>query len=76
MFGKGLFEGGKEALAKKDYKNAVTKLKEFTDRFKRDRRRDEGLYRLAFAYRGAGEHNSATKTMVAFTEQYLSLIHI
>ena len=65
-----LFEGGKQAWKNKKFDVAVSKLKEFTTSYTKDRRRDEGLFLLAFSYRGNSEHMKSIETLIAHAEQY------
>jgi hypothetical protein len=70
FLGDALFYGGKKAYAAQDYQKAVDKLAEFTGGFRGDKRRDEGLFVLAHAYRGIENHVASLDTLKALVEEH------
>ena len=68
--GDALYFGGSAAYAAKDYKKSSEKLAEFVHDFKKDLRRDHGLFILAFAYRGLGSHPDAIVSLKTIVEEY------
>ncbi len=67
-----LFYGGKEALSQNQYADAVKKFEEFTQSFKSDKRRDEGLFDLSSAYRGNQQHPQSIATLTRLVQEYPS----
>lgn len=65
-----LFYGGKEAYKTADYKKAVSKLKEFIDSYRRDTRRDEAYFVIAFSYRGNSQHPESIESLMALVNEY------
>lgn len=70
LFAEALFNGGKSALAESKFDIAIKKLKEFVTVFAQARNRDEGMFYLASAYHGAGQHKNSIQTLISFTEAY------
>lgn len=65
-----LFNGGKEAHARKDYKVAIKKLVEFKDSYRRDKRRDNAMFILAYSYRGNAQYATSIEILISLVEQY------
>ena len=65
-----LIEQGKKSLESQDFKVATAKLEELVKTHGDFKRHDEGLYLLAFAYRGLSRHDEAIKARVTFAERY------
>ncbi len=63
-----LLEGGKEALAGRNYAVSVKKLKEFQKNHSDAVNYDEGYYLLGHAFYGNREFDSAVKNMIGFTQ--------
>jgi hypothetical protein len=70
MLADALINGGKQLLERKDYKQAIAKLKEFCDSYTRDTRRDEGLFHLAIAYHHHGQHKNSIEISQELVKQY------
>ncbi|MBF0441840.1 MAG: tetratricopeptide repeat protein [Oligoflexales bacterium] len=65
-----LFNGGKELYENKKYAVAVKKLKEFVDKYRTDKRRDNGIYLLAASYRGNGQHKESLEALAVIVKSY------
>ncbi len=70
MLALALLEGGKKSLEAGEFPVAVLKLKEFVAQHQDAKRHDEGFFLLSSAYRGAGQHSEAIKTLLAFADRY------
>lgn len=68
--GLALLEGGTNALNANQYQLAVKKLAEFVSGHGQASRHDEGMLKLAYAYRGAGLHKDAITTLVSMVERH------
>ncbi len=75
MLGLALYEGGKSAMRSSDFKVAVTKLKEFTETYKSDKRRHDAVFVLAHAYHGNAQFPEALASLRMVVTQYPSSIH-
>jgi TolA-binding protein len=65
-----LYEGGKQLMAGKKFNEAAEKLSEFVRTFSRDRRRPDGMYRLAWAYRQSSQFPQSMETIRDYVESY------
>ncbi len=64
MLALSLIEGGNQHLKTGQYSTAREKLLEFTSKFSRHKRYEEGLYHLALAQRGEGLHADSIKSLI------------
>lgn len=65
-----LLEGGKQQLESGEPKVAVAKLEEFTKRYKKNSRHDEGFFHLSLAYHKNKQFSKAISTAQSFVETY------
>jgi TolA-binding protein len=65
-----LYEGGKQLMADKKFGKASKKLAEFVRSFSKDRRRPDGMYRLAWAYRQSSQYPQSMETIRDYVETY------
>lgn len=70
LYGTALLEGGKEAHAQGDYRQAKAYLSEFTQKFKAHGRRSEALYLLATAAHELKEYPLALKSCNEIVDLY------
>lgn len=65
-----LFYGGKSYYDQNKWAESATKLGEFVEVYKSDRRRPEGLFFLGLAYHNSGAHPESIKTYLALATEY------
>ena len=65
-----LFYGGSEAYKKLRYKKVISKYTEFVDIFRKDKRRDQAIFRLAHANYHIGEFDDSVSRLVSLVEEY------
>jgi TolA-binding protein len=63
-----LLNGGRQKIAEQKYADAVTKLKEFVDGYASHKKHADGMFYLAFAYRGDGKHPESLAMMESLTK--------
>ena len=65
-----LFYGGKQHFTNSNFAQAIAKLSEFTQSFKRDTRRPEGMFILGQAFHNDAKHPESIETMMALVNEY------
>ena len=70
--GLALLEGGSLALQENQFAVASTKLGEFVNKHAQHSRHDEGMFKLAFAFRGNNQHKDAITTLIGLVERHAS----
>lgn len=68
--GLALLEGGSQALQENQYALAVKKLNEFVNKHGNHARHDEGMFKLAHAYRGNGKYKDSIAVLTSFVERH------
>lgn len=76
ILGRALFAGGMKRFEDKQWALAVEKLKEFSDKYKTDKRRPKAMFYLGQSYHNNGNYPLAVETMVVLVNQYPKSIYI